>query len=1210
MLVAVCATCCACLLVGPHVLAYDFVTELVGPSSCHDLAIAVNASGDPFICCATGSYGSEILVLATRADTGWTTVTIDESVPGVGIACSIALDGGGYPHVSYREPVSHEPGRLKYAYEDAAGWHTETVDGDWVPREATSIAIDGSGVPHIAYQWSSGYRYAYKSGGAWLIEDIDAGGDINKATISIAIGSNGYPRVAYGMCISGAPNEMRYAYRDASGWHAETAYVIGDGTAYSCSLALLESDVPHIAFAECINSVDPDSEGLVHASEDGPDWHIDYLVQGDNRVYEASLDLDASDLPYITYCDNDVDEVRLTHFDGLAWQTETVKVGAETYLSFCLDSEGRPHVASGSTLAYSYVDTRPPLPDPPTWQTVPYNSDQQSVAMEVSAVSDPSGVEYSFEETSGNPGGSASGWQAEATYTDSSLDDSTEYCYRVKARDSLGNETGWSTTECATVLDTTPPRMYVDALMACDMRESSPGEISMCVDAGGDPHGVEFYFEETTGNPGGSASEWQASHHYTDTGLSEGYQYCYRVKARDLSANLNESDWCGTECTSTADVTPPTPDPMRFVSYPQALGERTIRMVATTATDPKGVDYYFTETSGNPRGTWSVWQESTELIDWGLQPNTTYCYQVRARDGSSNQNETANSVELCVKTERTPNPTGAPGMDWTRFSNNEDPAYDVWWMKLVDVAVDPDGNIYAVGDFEWQSEDPGWVGQAMVTKWAPDGTRLWHEIFELPDIYCHPRAACTDAAGNLYIVGIWAPPESTPWPGWFLTKMSPDGRDVSTYSSDSSWVVLYSVDVDAGGDAYVCGNFWVDGWFTGRFDFVSGSFVWTRGYAANPDTANIEAVYGVLGPDGYYAAKNYTSDGIDATLMARHRLADGIVESNAIYDLAAGTPEQVTALDVDAYGQIVGTVWALDSNSGQIVRFGADLDLHWNMTVTTDVTPYMTLRDVVVGPDWKIHAVGRESNVAGWWETDVDSHAFAFCLTGDGTYLWDHTYDPGGAGEGEWGSGEGVGCAPDGSQTYVGATLLYSGTGWEWSLGLLAYGDAPVLVQDEPTAAAFLVKTATGDVRADGSVFATDFRTGAADVAEWVCVSEPAAPGDVLEHDPDRPSCYRLSSGPASSLIAGVVSTEPGVVLGEGAIDGDRALLALTGIVPVKVTGAGGPIRTGDLLVSSSTPGHAMRWAGDDGCLCTLVGKALEPMTGDSGVILVLLTAH
>jgi len=72
----------------------------------------------------------------------------------------------------------------------------------------------------------------------------------------------------------------------------------------------------------------------------------------------------------------------------------------------------------------------------------------------------------------------------------------------------------------------------------------------------------------------------------------------------------------------------------------------------------------------------------------------------------------------------------------------------------------------------------------------------------------------------------------------------------------------------------------------------------------------------------------------------------------------------------------------------------------------------------------------------------------------------------------------------------------------------------------------------------------------------------------------------------------------------------DSALLALIGIVPVKVTNENGPIQPGDLLVTSSTPGHAMRWDPDVGSPCNLVGKALEPLEEETGIILVLLTAH
>ncbi len=150
----------------------------------------------------------------------------------------------------------------------------------------------------------------------------------------------------------------------------------------------------------------------------------------------------------------------------------------------------------------------------------------------------------------------------------------------------------------------------------------------------------------------------------------------------------------------------------------------------------------------------------------------------------------------------------------------------------------------------------------------------------------------------------------------------------------------------------------------------------------------------------------------------------------------------------------------------------------------------------------------------------------------------------------------------------------------------------------------------TGSVYSDGGLHAAAFQAGAADVAEWVDVVGSVVAGDLMELDPTNPTAYRLSRYACSSLVAGVVSTTPGVVLGGGGSEGE-VLLALVGIVPVKVTDEGGPIRPGDLLVSSSTPGHAMRWAGGaEPCPCALVGKALEPMTDESGVILVLLTAH
>jgi hypothetical protein len=66
--------------------------------------------------------------------------------------------------------------------------------------------------------------------------------------------------------------------------------------------------------------------------------------------------------------------------------------------------------------------------------------------------------------------------------------------------------------------------------------------------------------------------------------------------------------------------------------------------------------------------------------------------------------------------------------------------------------------------------------------------------------------------------------------------------------------------------------------------------------------------------------------------------------------------------------------------------------------------------------------------------------------------------------------------------------------------------------------------------------------------------------------------------------------------------------LAVVGIVPCKVTAENGPIVPGDLLVTSSIPGHAMKGTDRSRMLGAVVGKALEPMQKGTGVIQVLVT--
>ncbi len=106
-----------------------------------------------------------------------------------------------------------------------------------------------------------------------------------------------------------------------------------------------------------------------------------------------------------------------------------------------------------------------------------------------------------------------------------------------------------------------------------------------------------------------------------------------------LSASYYDDKIAWYENLTGVDTTPPVSDPSTWQTEPYATGPTSISMAATMAHDSSGVEYYFQETSGNPGGSNSGWQDSRIYEDTGLSPNTSYSYQVRTRDKSSNKNE-------------------------------------------------------------------------------------------------------------------------------------------------------------------------------------------------------------------------------------------------------------------------------------------------------------------------------------------------------------------------------------------------------------------------------------------------------------------------------------------------------------------------------------------------------------------------------------------
>ena len=146
-----------------------------------------------------------------------------------------------------------------------------------------------------------------------------------------------------------------------------------------------------------------------------------------------------------------------------------------------------------------------------------------------------------------------------------------------------------------------------------------------------------------------------------------------------------------------------------------------------------------------------------------------------------------------------------------------------------------------------------------------------------------------------------------------------------------------------------------------------------------------------------------------------------------------------------------------------------------------------------------------------------------------------------------------------------------------------------------------------GSITVDGNVNAKY-----QDVAEWVDSSQELPAGTVVVLDSAQSNHVIASTRSYDSHVAGVISRQPGVVLGEAA-EG-RVLVATTGRVKVKVDASKGPIKIGDLLVTSDKAGVAMKSVPlkVGGARIhrpgTLIGKALEPLAAGTGEILVLLS--
>ena len=237
-------------------------------------------------------------------------------------------------------------------------------------------------------------------------------------------------------------------------------------------------------------------------------------------------------------------------------------------------------------------------------------------------------------------------------YSDTGLNPSTSYSYRVQATDAAGNLSTFSNIATATTpADTTPPSTPTNLAATA----VSATQINLTWTASTDNVGVDGYNVQRC--QGTSCTTFAqiaqpTANLYDDTGLTASTSYSYRVQAFDGSGNLSGFSTVATATTPSNDTTPPTA-PSNLTATATSTSQ--INLAWTASTDNVGVTgYNLQRCSGSGCTTFaaltSVSGTTTTYSNTGLTGSTSYSYRVQATDAAGNLSAFSNTATATTQT--------------------------------------------------------------------------------------------------------------------------------------------------------------------------------------------------------------------------------------------------------------------------------------------------------------------------------------------------------------------------------------------------------------------------------------------------------------------------------------------------------------------------------------------------------------------------------
>lgn len=308
-------------------------------------SLALDSLGRVHMSYYDASNGS--LKYATNLSGVWNPQVID-AFGYAGVYSSLKVDSADKIHITYIKGLV-----LKYATNASGNWVITTLDSNAYAGANATLALDANDKVHVVYNHTDfqtetmRLKYVTNVSGNWVMQTL-SGNSVVEIMPAIAVDGQGAVHVSYLFEDDNdlTPSTMQYVTNKTGSWIIETADTCGAYSGAYASIALDSSGNPNISY------YDSSFGSLRFTRKIGNVWEctrFDANVNVNDGLY-TSLLLDANDDIFISHYDATNGVLKLmvgnNSASQITWNSATLDANSQTgqYTSLAQDAGGNFHV--------------------------------------------------------------------------------------------------------------------------------------------------------------------------------------------------------------------------------------------------------------------------------------------------------------------------------------------------------------------------------------------------------------------------------------------------------------------------------------------------------------------------------------------------------------------------------------------------------------------------------------------------------------------------------------------------------------------------------------------------------------------------------------------------------------------------------------------------------------------------------------------------